>query len=75
MEGGTVAMQAFARTRLLYIQCSWSGQSHKVTPSASETRLIGSIYQLELAAENEGGVGTRPCCGPLVDADAGGISR
>lgn len=65
MEGGTVAMQAFARTRLLYVQCSWSGQSHKVTPSASETRLIGSIYQLELAAENEGGVWDRALLRPV----------
>lgn len=68
-------MQLFARTRLLYVQCSWCGQFLKVTPSASETRLVGRIYQLELTAENGGGVGTRPCCGPLVDADAGGTNR
>lgn len=50
-------MQLFARTRLLYVQCSWCGQFLKVTPSASETRLVGRIYQLELTAENGGGSG------------------
>jgi len=50
-------------------------QSLRITPSASETRLVGSICQLELTVEHGGTPERRPRCGPWVGADTGGTSR